>query len=307
MQTILFATVIAAFVMIAPAMWATASLPCRSRRLPQAREPHPIEDERAGVERASRTKLLAPSSQGISMPVAYDFSDRVAIVTGGARGIGRSIAERLRDARAKVFVWDLLKPDYEGVTYGEADVSDGSAVARALSRLAETSETVDILVNNAGFLGPATSVLDFDPADWRRSVEVNLVSFYVVCRQVLPLMKQSACGRMVNMASIAGKEGSPFLSAYSAAKAGVIAFTKSLGKELAETNIRVNAIAPGPIDTEILLQLSPEDVRGLIQKSPMKRLGTADEVAALTMWLCSEDCSFCTGATFDMSGGRAVF
>lgn len=240
------------------------------------------------------------------MPVTYDFSDRVAIVTGGAGGIGRSIAERLRDARATVFVWDLLQPSYQGVSYSQVDVSDASAVARAVSVIAEARGTVDILVNNAGFVGPSTPVLDFDPSDWRRSVEVNLVSFYEVCRLVLPLMRQSAYGRVVNMASIAGKEGSPFRSAYSAAKAGVIAFTKSLGKELAETNIRVNAIAPGTIETNILSQLSPDDVRDLIQKSPMKRLGTVDEVAALTMWLCSEDCSFCTGATFDVSGGRAV-
>ena len=241
------------------------------------------------------------------MPVTYDFHDRVAIVTGGARGIGRSIAERLRDAGAIVFVWDLHEPGFNGVSFVEVDVSDASSIERGLHRVTATFEKVDILVNNAGFVGTATPVLEFDPTEWRRSVEVNLVSFYEVCQRVVPLMKRSNYGRVVNMASIAGKEGSPLRSAYSAAKAGVIAFTKSFGKELAETNIRVNAIAPGAIDTEILLQLSPEDVRALIEKCPMRRLGTVEEVAALALWLCSEDCSFSTGATFDVSGGRAVY
>ena len=241
------------------------------------------------------------------MPVTYDLHDRVAIVTGGAKGIGRSIAERLRDARAMVFVWDLFEPGLSGVSFVEVDVSDASSIERGLNNVTARCEKVDILVNNAGFVGTAKPVLEFDPREWRRSVEVNLVSFYEVCQRVVPLMKTSDYGRVVNMASIAGKEGSPLRSAYSAAKAGVIAFTKSLGKELADTNIRVNAIAPGAIDTEILLQLSPEDVRTLIERCPMKRLGTVEEVANLALWLCSEDCSFSTGATFDVSGGRAVY
>jgi 2-dehydro-3-deoxy-L-rhamnonate dehydrogenase (NAD+) len=238
------------------------------------------------------------------MPVTYDFQNRVAIVTGGARGIGKAIAERLRDAHARVFVWDLHEPSFHGVSFARVDVSDPALIAQGVS---EISGTVDILVNNAGFVGPATSVLEFEPAEWRRSIDVNLTGFYQVSRLVIPLMKHSNYGRVVNMASIAGKEGSPHMSAYSAAKAGVIAFTKSLGKELADTNIRVNAIAPGVIDTEILQQLSPVNVRAMIDKSPMKRLGTVAEVAALALWLCSEDCSFCTGAAFDLSGGRAVY
>jgi 3-oxoacyl-[acyl-carrier protein] reductase len=238
------------------------------------------------------------------MPVTYDFHNRVGIVTGGARGIGRSIAEKLRDTHAKVFVWDLHEPSFHGVSFAQIDVSDPASIAQGLSGI---EGTVDILVNNAGYIGAATSVLEFEPAEWRRSIEINLMSFYQVCRHVVPLMKRSGYGRVVNMASIAGKEGSPLFSAYSAAKAGVIAFTKSFGKELADTNIRVNAIAPGVIDTELLQQVSPADVRRMIDKSPMKRLGTVEEVAALALWLCSEDCSFCTGATFDVSGGRAVY
>ena len=241
------------------------------------------------------------------MPVTYDFHDRVAIVTGGAGGIGRAIAERLRDTGAQVFVWDLKPPAFGGVSFVKVDVSVASEVAQAVASVVDASGRIDILVNNAGYVGASASVLEFDPAEWRRSVEVNLVSFFEVCRHVVPTMKRAGYGRVVNMTSIAGKEGTPFRSAYSAAKAGVIAFTKSLAKELAETDIRINAIAPATIDTEILLQLSPDDVRALIERSPMKRLGTVDEVADLALWLCSEVCSFSTGATFDASGGRAVY
>jgi 3-oxoacyl-[acyl-carrier protein] reductase len=238
------------------------------------------------------------------MPVAYDFHNRIAIVTGGARGIGQAISEKLRDVGATVSVWDLNEPNYRGVSFATVDVSDPASIAAALASI---SGTVDILVNNAGYVCPAASVLEFDPVEWRRSIEVNLVSFYQVCRHAVPRMKGSGCGRVVNIASIAGKEGTPLVLAYSAAKAGVIAFTKSFGKELAGTNIRVNAIAPGVIDTDILKQLPPDAVQAMIDKSPMKRPGTVAEVAALALWLCSEDCSFSTGATFDLSGGRAVY
>jgi 2-dehydro-3-deoxy-L-rhamnonate dehydrogenase (NAD+) len=237
------------------------------------------------------------------MPVTYDFRGRVAIVTGGARGIGRAIAEALRDSGATVCVWDLQEPASAGVSFTRVDVSEPSSVKDAAARIG----AVDILVNNAGYVGRSAPVLEFDPSEWRRSIDVNLVSFFEVCRHVVPLMKGSAHGRIVNMASLAGKDGTPFISAYAAAKAGVIAFTKSFGKELANTNIRVNAIAPAAIDTELVQQVSPEDLRVMVEKSPMKRLGTVAEVTALAIWLCSEDCSFSTGATFDASGGRAVY
>jgi 3-oxoacyl-[acyl-carrier protein] reductase len=249
----------------------------------------------------------APGKQVKRMPVAYDFGGQVAIVTGGAQGIGRSIAEKLRDSNAIVHVWDLAKPSFAGVEHASVDVADPTTIEKALSQTTAQHRRVDVLVNNAGYVGSNAAVLDFDPVEWRRSIEVNLVGVFEVCRLVVPLMLQSGYGRVVNMASLAGKEGTPFTSAYSAAKAGVIAFTKSFGKELAGTNVRVNAIAPAAIDTDLLKQLSPELVKAMIDKSPMKRLGTVSEVSELVLWLCSEACSFNTGAIFDLSGGRAVY
>ena len=241
------------------------------------------------------------------MPVAYDFSGQGAIVTGSAQGIGRSIAERLRDSHAIVHVWDLAEPRFGVVEHASVDIADPSTIKKALSQISVQHGRVDVLVNNAGYVGSNATVLDFDPAEWRRSIEINLVGLFEVCRLVVPLMLQSGYGRVVNMAFLAGKDGSPFTSAYSAAKAGVIAFTKSFGKELAGTNVRVNAIAPAAIDTDILKQLSPELVKAMIDKSPMKRLGTVAEVSELALWLCSEACSFNTGAIFDLSGGRATY
>jgi len=206
-----------------------------------------------------------------------------------------------------VFVWDLVPPDFDGVSYAEVNVSDRGSIARGVARLTAAGRPVHILVNNAGFAGSSTPVLEIDADLWRQIVEVNLISVFEVCRQVVPLMKQANYGRVVNMASLAGKEGTPSMSAYSAAKAGIIAFTKSFGKELADTNIRVNSVAPAAIETDILRQLSPEAVRRMIEISPMKRLGTVEEVADIVLFLCSEACSFNTGASFDVSGGRAVY
>ncbi len=241
------------------------------------------------------------------MPIIYDFRRRAAIVTGGSKGIGKRVAERLRDAGAEVFVWDLVPPAFEGVSYAEVNVSDRGSIAQAVGHLATAGRPVNILVNNAGFAGSSTPVLQFDPDAWRQIVEVNLFSIFEVCRQVVPLMKQAGYGRVVNMASLAGKEGTPLMSAYAAAKAGVIAFTKSFGKELADTDIRVNSVAPAAVETDILRQLSPEAVARMIEISPMKRLGTVEEVSDIVLFLCSEACSFNTGASFDVSGGRAVY
>ncbi len=238
----------------------------------------------------------------MTMPV-YDYSGKTAVVTGGSSGIGRAIAERLRDAGAAVQVWDLSEPVFDGVTFAAVDVSKPETVTAAAKAL----DGVDLLVNSAGFTGPSEPLVDLDPAMWRRVVDVNLVGVYEVCRNLVPIMQRANSGRIVNIASLAGKEGTPNASAYSAAKAGVIALTKSLGKELAQTDIRVNSLAPAAVDSPILAQMSPEHVRIMIDKSPMKRLGTVDEVAEMVLWMLSDACTFSTGAVFDLSGGRATY
>lgn len=233
----------------------------------------------------------------------YDFAGKVAVVTGGAAGIGAAVAGRLREAGATVHVWDLSEPDGVDLRFSRVDVTEAVQIAAALDGL----ERVDLLVNNAGFAGSTVPLDEYDPAEWRRLIEVNLVGVFEVCRQIVPIMRRHDYGRIVNMASLAGKEGTPNASAYSAAKAGVIALTKSLGKELAETGIRANALAPAAVQTAILDQMAPEHVQTMIAKSPMKRLGRVDEVTEAVVWLLSDACSFSTGAVFDLSGGRATY
>jgi len=253
------------------------------------------------------SKCGAFGEDGITMPVVYDFSGRAAVVTGASRGIGRGIATALQNAGARVWNWDLDEVTNPGVGFCAVDVTDAAAIASALATVAGTDRPVDILVNNAGLTGGTRSVEDFDPADWRRIIEVNLTGMFEVCRAVLPALRRSDAGRIVNMASLAGKEGTPQLSAYSAAKAGAIALTKSLAKELAGTPIRVNSVAPAAVETDILAQMAPETVATMVAKSPIGRLGTVDEVTAMVLWLCSEQCGFSTGAVFDVSGGRATY
>ena len=243
------------------------------------------------------------------MPVSYDFSGRTAVVTGGAKGIGRAVAERLVRSGAHVWVWDVQVADLNRMTHQLADVSRADQIAQALGEILDQTGTgrIDIVVNNAGYVGSSVPLERFDPSEWRRIIEVNLNGVFEVCRHVVPHMRRAGWGRIVNMASLAGKEGTPMLSAYSSAKAGVIALTKCLGKELADTEIRVNCLAPAAIETDILKQIAPQAVEAMIAKSPLKRLGTVDEVAELVLWLCSEACSFNTGGVFDLSGGRAVY
>jgi 2-dehydro-3-deoxy-L-rhamnonate dehydrogenase (NAD+) len=238
--------------------------------------------------------------------LCYDFAGRVAVVTGGRQGIGAAIAGALRAAGASVAVWDLVADDADGFCV-EVDVTDDASVARATAATCAQFGGIDVVVNNAGFAGPTVPVEAYDPAIWRRIIDINLTGTFNVCRGVIPALRASRHGRIVNIASLAGKEGTPNASAYSAAKAGVIALTKSLGKELADTGVLVNAIAPAAVDTPLLAQMAPAHVETMIRKSPLGRLGKPEEVAALALWLASDACSFSTGAIFDLSGGRATY
>lgn len=242
----------------------------------------------------------------MEMNVQYDFSGQVAIVTGGRAGIGKAIADKLASAGATVSIWDLEADESLPLHY-RVDISNADALQQAAARLHAEAGRIDMLVNNAGYAGPTTTLWEY-PADiWQKIIDINLVGVFNTCRAIVPYLLQQQSGRIVNIASLAGKEGTPNASAYSAAKAGVLALTKSLGKELATSNVLVNAIAPAAVNTTLLAQMSAEHVQIMIDKSPMKRLGTVDEVAELTAWLCSSACSFSTGAVFDLSGGRATY
>jgi 2-dehydro-3-deoxy-L-rhamnonate dehydrogenase (NAD+) len=240
----------------------------------------------------------------------YDFAGRVAVVTGAAGGIGRAIANAFAHAGARTVNWDRIPAALD--THGaprhfEVDVTRPETIEAALAATLAEFGRVDYLVNNAGFAGSTVALDAYDPAEWQRIVEVNLLGTYHACRHVVPVMRRAKTGRIVNVASLAGKEGTPNASAYSAAKAGVIALTKSLGKELAQTGILVNGIAPAAVETPLLAQMSPAHVQTMIDKSPLGRLGTVEEVADLSLWLCSDSCTFSTGAIFDLSGGRATY
>jgi 3-oxoacyl-[acyl-carrier protein] reductase len=239
------------------------------------------------------------------MQVRYDFDGQKAIVTGGSRGIGRAIATMLIESGARVFVFDIEPVELPGAQTFKVDVAERGEIARAL---AETgTEDIDILVNDAGYLGSYLPFERFEPEEWHRIVGVNLLGMIEVTHQVLPLMRRRGKGRIVNMGSLAGKEGLPGLAAYSAASAGVIAFTKALSREICDSDIRVNCVAPGPIDTRMIRDLGNEVVDSMITASPLRRLGDPNEVAGLVLWLCSEAAAFNTGAVFDMSGGRARY
>jgi len=248
---------------------------------------------------------------------AIDLKGQKAVVTGAARGIGYAIAERLLASGAAVALWDVdesaarkaaLDLSRGGETHAMAlDVTQDDAVRSAAAATEKRMGRIDILVNNAGIAGSNATSWTYDPSEWRRIVEIDLVGVFLCARAVLPSMLAHGYGRIVNIASVAGKEGNPNASAYSAAKAGVIALTKSLGKELAESGIIVNCVTPAAVETEILAQMSKEHIGYMLAKIPMGRFGKVEEVAALVAWLASKDCSFSTGATFDISGGRATY
>ncbi len=230
-----------------------------------------------------------------------DFKNRAAIVTGGLQGIGAAIAKRLEASGAKVRIWDLAAKT------GTVDVSDASAVERATAKALAELGKIDVLVNNAGIAGLNVPTTDYPVEEWERVLKINLTSQFLCCRTVVPHMVKRKYGRIVNIASIAGKEGNPNAVAYSASKAGVIALTKSLGKELAQTGVLVNCVTPAAAKTGIFDQMTQEHINYMLSKIPMNRFVTVEEIAALVCWLASEDCSFSTGAVFDISGGRATY
>jgi NAD(P)-dependent dehydrogenase (short-subunit alcohol dehydrogenase family) len=244
-----------------------------------------------------------------------DFKNRHAVVTGGATGLGYAIAARLIASGGSVTLWDrdaaamkravgLLGSAASAV---EVDVAQHASVQQAVIATRRLSARVDALVNSAGITGPNTKVWDYPVDAWQQVMDVNLHGLFYCCREIVPLMREAGYGRIVNIASVAGKEGNPNASAYSASKAAVIALTKSLGKELADTPIRVNCVTPAAVKTAIFDQMSEQHIQFMLSKIPMGRFGTPDEIAALVGWLCTEECSFSTGAVFDLSGGRSTY
>lgn len=248
---------------------------------------------------------------------SIDLKGRRAIVTGGAQGLGRAIAERLQTSGADVHIWDFdpaamreAQVDWPGggpAASIEVDVSDPQAVEAALLETSADGGNIDILVNNAGISGPNMPTWEYGIDDWRRVIDIDLTGPFLVSRAVVPGMCQAGYGRIVNIASVAGKEGNPNAPAYSAAKAGLIALTKTLGKELAGSGVLVNCVTPAAVETRIFAQMSQSHIDFMLSKIPLARFGLPQEIAAMVAWLCSEDCSFSTGAVFDLSGGRATY
>jgi NAD(P)-dependent dehydrogenase (short-subunit alcohol dehydrogenase family) len=246
-----------------------------------------------------------------------DLKDRVAVITGGARGIGFSAARRVLQSGADVSLWDVDGDRAEGavealsplgtVSLQIVELSDAASVAAATAATVARHGRIDILVNNAGISGGNAVTWELDPAVWRRVIDVNLTGAFLTCHSVVPHMLARGYGRIVNVASIAGKEGNPTAAHYSASKAGLIGFTKSLAKELAAKGILVNCITPAAAKTEIFAQMSQAHIDYMLSRIPMGRFVEVDEIAALIGWLASEECSFSTGAVFDVSGGRATY
>jgi NAD(P)-dependent dehydrogenase (short-subunit alcohol dehydrogenase family) len=244
-----------------------------------------------------------------------DLNGRNAVVTGGAAGIGQAIAQRLVASGARVSLWDRdanalqqsAQPLGRRTHTATLDVSDEAQVTRAFDETVKALGRVDVLVCSAGITGPNMTVAEYPVADWKQVLDINLTGVFLCNRAVIAHMKANDYGRIVNIASIAGKEGNPNASAYSASKAGVISLTKSLGKELAKTGIRVNCVTPAAVKTGMFNQMTQAHIDFMLSKIPMGRFGQVEEIAAMVAWLCSEDCSFSTGAVFDLSGGRAVY
>jgi 3-oxoacyl-[acyl-carrier protein] reductase len=235
----------------------------------------------------------------------FDFSGRTALVTGGASGIGAAAAAKLRQAGAEVAVFDRVP--VEGYVSVTGDIASSADVDAAVAQVEADLGRIDVLVNSAGIPGESLRTVDVSDEEWQRVLAINTNGSFYMCRAVLPGMIERGYGRIVLVASIAGKEGNPMAAAYSASKAAVIGMTKSIGKDVAGTGVLVNCIAPAVIETPILAGLSQHHIDYMVERVPLGRMGTAEEVAALILFLASNELSFSTGATFDISGGRAVY
>jgi 2-dehydro-3-deoxy-L-rhamnonate dehydrogenase (NAD+) len=244
-----------------------------------------------------------------------DLQGRHAVITGGGAGLGLAIAKRMLASGASVTLWDrdaaalalAVRELGTGADTVQVSVDALDSVSAAVQQTLCRHAAVDALVNCAGITGPNTKLWDYPADDWARVMQVNLNGLFYCCRELVPHMRARNYGRIVNLASVAGKDGNPNASAYSASKAGVIALTKSLGKELADTGVRVNCVTPAAVKTAMFDQMTPEHIQFMLSKIPMGRFGEPEEVASMVTWLCTEECSFSTGAVFDLSGGRSSY
>jgi len=248
--------------------------------------------------------------------IKYDLNNRVAVVTGGAQGFGLAITERFIEAGAKVVIWDIDenavkeaidKVKSENLSHQVVDVTNFEIVNKNLGEVDKKYGKIDIFVNNAGIAGMNTTVAEYPLDEWKKVMNLNLNSVFYCCKAVVPFMLKNDYGRIVNIASIAGKEGNPNASAYSTSKAGVIGLTKSLGKELAQKNIAVNCVTPAAAKTRIFDQMTEEHINYMLSKIPRNKFAKVEELASLVTWLASEENSFSTAAVFDLSGGRATY
>ena len=248
--------------------------------------------------------------------IKFDLKDRVAVVTGGAQGFGLAITERFIESGAKVVIWDIDeneakkaidKVNSKNLSYQIVDVSNIETINNKLSEIETTHGKIDIFINNAGVAGKNTTVAEYPVDEWNKVINLNLNAVFYCCKAVVPFMEKNNYGRIVNIASIAGKEGNPNASAYSTSKAGVIGLTKSLGKELAQKNIAVNCVTPAAAKTRIFDQMTEEHINYMLSKIPRNKFAKVEELASLVTWLSSEENSFSTAAVFDLSGGRATY
>ena len=248
--------------------------------------------------------------------IKFDLTNKVAIITGGAQGFGFAISERFIQSGAKVIMWDIdedaakkakEKINSDNLSYQILDVTNSENINKNLKKIENQFNKIDIFINNAGIAGMNTTVADYPLDEWNKVINLNLNSVFYCCKAVVPFMEKNNYGRIVNIASIAGKEGNPNASAYSSSKAGVIALTKSLGKELAQNNIAVNCVTPAAAKTRIFDQMTDEHINYMLSKIPRNKFAKVEELASLVTWLACEENSFSTGAVFDLSGGRATY